>query len=78
MVKVCLNHSKAFDEKQPKDIIIRLFENKNEITNFGVSPKSIVEEMAKEFRDKSDVVCNFYQLAEDVPDPWELTPEKRI
>ena len=25
--------------------------------------------MAKEIRDKSDVVCNFYQSAEDVPDP---------
>ena len=27
---------------------------------------------AKEIRDKSDVVCNFYKSAEDVPDPREL------
>ena len=33
--------------------------------------------MAKEIRDKSDVVCNFYQWAEDVPDPRELSPEKK-
>ena len=34
--------------------------------------------MAKYIRDKSDVVCNFYQLAEDVLDPRELSSEKKI
>ena len=33
--------------------------------------------MAKEIKDKSDVECNFYQLAEDVPDPRDLSPEKK-
>ena len=33
--------------------------------------------MAKEVRDKSDVECNLYQLAEDVPDPRDLSPEKK-
>ena len=33
--------------------------------------------MAKDIRDKSDVVCNFYQSAENVPDPQELSPEKK-
>ena len=33
--------------------------------------------MAKEIGDKSDVVCNFYQSAEDVPDPRELNSEKK-
>ena len=64
---------KAFEEKLPKEVIIRLFENQNEITDLGISPISIVEEMAKEIRDKSDVVCNFYQSSEDVPDPRELS-----
>ena len=32
--------------------------------------------MAKNIRDKSDVVCNFYQSAEHVPEPRELSPEK--
>ena len=53
-----------------------MFENQNEITDFNISPISIVEEMAKEIRDKSDVVCNLYQSAEDVPDPRELSPGK--
>ena len=81
MIKVCCKPEyhipkKAFEEKLPKEIIIRLFENQNEITDSGISPISVVEEMAKEIRDKSDLVCNFYQLAEDVPDPRELSSEK--
>ena len=70
-------HKKAFEEKLPKDVIIRLFENQNEITDLGISSISIVEEMAKEIRDKSDVVCNFYQSAEDAPDPRKLSSEKK-
>ena len=37
---------------------------------------SIIEEMAKEIRDKSDVVCNFYRSTEYVHDPRELSSEK--
>ena len=55
---------KAFEEKQPKYVIIRLFENQNEITDLDISPISFVEEIAKEIGEKSDVVCNFYQSAE--------------
>ena len=61
----------------PKEVFIRLFENQHEITDFGISPISVVEEIAKEIRDKSDVVCNIYQSAEDVPDPRELSSEKK-
>ena len=41
---------KAFEEKIPKQVIIRLFEYQNEITDLGISPRSIVEEKAKEIR----------------------------
>ena len=68
---------KAVEEKIPKEEIIRLIENQNEIADLGISPISIVEEMAKEIRDKSDVECNSYQSAEDVPDPRELSSEKK-
>ena len=64
---------KPFKEKLPKEVIIRLFENQNEIMDLGISPISIVEKIAKEVRDKSDVVCSFYQSAENVPDPRELS-----
>ena len=33
--------------------------------------------MAKNIRDKSGVECKFYQSAEDVPDPRELSSEKK-
>ena len=50
---------KAFEEKLPKEVIIRLFENQSEITDLGISLLSIVEEMAKDIRHKSDVECKF-------------------
>ena len=55
-----------------------MFENQNEITDFGIFPISIVEEMAKEIRDKYDVECNFYQSAEDVPNPRVLSEKKNL
>ena len=67
---------KAFEEKQPNEIIIRLFENQSEITDLGF-PISIVEEMAKDIRAKSDVDCKFYESAEDVSDPRELSSQKK-
>ena len=43
----------------------------------GISPISVFEQMAKDIGDKSDVKCKFYQSAEDVPDPRELSSEKK-
>ena len=68
---------KAFEEKLPKEVIIRLFENQTEITDLGISPISVVEEMAKDIRDKSDVECKFYESAEDVPNHRELSSQKK-
>ena len=68
---------KAFEVKLSKEVSIGVFENKNEIMDLGICPISIVEEMAKESRVKSDVECNFHQSAEDVPDPRELSSEKK-
>ena len=55
-----------------------MFENQNEITDLGISSISVVEEMGKDIRDKSDVECNCYESVEDVPDPRELSSQKRI
>ena len=56
----------TFEEKLPKEVIIRLFQNQNEIADLGISPISVVEEMAKDIRDKSDVECKFYQSAKKI------------
>ena len=52
-----------------------MFENQSEITDLSISPISVVEEMAKDIRDKSNVECKFYESAEDVPDPRELSSQ---
>ena len=44
----------------------------------GVSPISVVEEMAKNIRDKSDVECKFYETAEDVPDSRAKLRKKNL
>ena len=38
---------------------------------------SIIVDMAKEIRVKSDVEWNFYQSAEDVQDPRKVSSEKK-
>ena len=45
--------------------------------DLAIYPISIVEEMTKEITDKSDVECNCYQSPEHVPDPRELSSEKK-
>ena len=68
---------KAFEEKTTKRSNYYIVRKTNEITDFGISLISIVEDMTKDIRDKSDVVCNFYQSAENVPDRRELSLEKK-
>ena len=43
----------------------------------GIPLTSVVEEIAKDIRDKYDVECKFYETAEDVPDPRELSSQKK-
>ena len=61
----------------PKEVIIRLFENQNEITDLGIYSISFLEEMAKDIREKFNVDCKFCDSAEEVPDPRELSSEKK-
>ena len=61
----------------PKDKIIRLFANQDEVMKLNMSPISVVEEMAKWIIDKSDIECKLYESAEDVPDPIELSSDKK-
>jgi len=38
---------KALEEKLPKEAVIRLFDNQQEIQKLNVSPSALIEEMAK-------------------------------
>ena len=68
---------KAFEEKLPKEAITRLFGFRDEVIKLFVSPSGLVEEWAKEIKNKSDIECNFYESAEDVPDPHDLSSENK-
>ena len=68
---------KAFEEKVPKELIIELFDNQNEIMTLNVSPTLVVEEMAKNLDQKSDIDCKFFETSVEVPDPRDLNPEKK-
>lgn len=68
---------KGMGEKLTKEAIIRLFDNQDEVMKLNLSPAAVLEEMSKDITKKSDIECKFYEYAEDVPDPRELSPENK-
>jgi len=64
---------KALEENLPKEAITWLFDNREEIQKLPWSPSSLIEEMAKNEREKSDIDCEFYETSHDVPDPRDLS-----
>jgi len=63
---------KTFEEQLPKESILRLFDNQNEIMQLNL------EEMTKHQTQKSDIECQFFENASDVPNTRELSQRKRI
>ena len=68
---------KALEEQLPKEAILNVFNNQNEIMQRNVSPIQLLEEMAKTQTDKSDIECKFYESPSDVLDPKELSSDKK-
>ncbi|KAG1676999.1 hypothetical protein GQR58_014043 [Nymphon striatum] len=68
---------KAFEEKLPKKSIMDLFEYRDLIMKLNFSPSAVAEETAKENREKSDIECNFYESADNVPDPRDLSSKNK-
>ena len=50
---------------------------RDEIQNSQVPPSIVVQEGAKTIKNKSDVQCNFFEMASDVPDLKELNLEDK-
>ena len=65
---------KAFEENLPKESILRLFNMRDEIQDSQMPPLAVIQEFAKTIKNKSNVKCNFFETASDVPDPHELDP----
>src|SRR6218665_1274414 len=68
---------KAFEEKLPKEAIIALFGCHDEIMRLNLSPTSVVDEMAKNSKNASDMDCKFFETSEGVPDPRDLSRDKK-
>jgi len=65
---------KGFEEQLPKETIMRVFENPNEIQRQQVSPIQLLEELEKT---KEPIECSFYESADDAPDPTGLSPKHK-
>ena len=65
---------KAFEENLPKEFILRLFDMREEIQ---APPSIVLQEWAKSIKKKSDIECNFFETASNVPDPRDLNPEDK-
>ena len=50
---------------------------RDEIQNSQIPPSIVVQEWAKSIKKKSDVKCNFFETASDVPDPRDLNSEDK-
>ena len=68
---------KAFEENLPKEFILRLFDMREEIQNKQAPHSIVLQEWAKSIKKKSDIECNFFETASDVPDPRDLNPENK-
>ena len=64
---------KAFEEKLPKDKVIELFDNQNQITSLV-----LIEDIGKQLHPTEPAIeCKFFETSDDVPDPRELNPENK-
>ena len=68
---------KAFEEELPKEYILRLFNMREEIQSSQIPPSLLLQEWAKSIKNKSNIKCNFFETASDVPDPRELNSEDK-
>ena len=70
---------KGFEEQLPKEMIMRVFENRDEILREQISQNELIHELAKNRKNlsKEPNECNFYDSADDVSDPKEISPEHK-
>ena len=48
---------------------------RDEIRNSQIPPSRVLQEWARSIKNKSNVKCNFFETASDVPDPRDLKSE---
>ena len=50
---------------------------RDEIRNSQIPPSLVLQEWARSIKNKSNVKCNFFETASDVPDPRDLNSEDK-
>ena len=50
---------------------------RDEIRNSQIPPLIVLQEWVKSIKNKSNVKCNFFETASDVPDPRDLNSEDK-
>ena len=75
---------KGFEEQLPKEMIMRVFENRDEIQREQISPNELIHELAEKegpsvqrTKPSEPIEFNFYESADDVPDPNEISLEHK-
>ena len=68
---------KAFEENLPKECILKLFTMRDEIRDSQIPPAVLLQEWAKTIKDESNLKCNFFETASDVPDPRDISSKDK-
>ena len=50
---------------------------RDEIQNSQIPPSLVVQEWATSIKNKSNLKCDFFETASDVPDPRDLNSEEK-
>ena len=72
---------KGFKERLPLEVILNIMRNINEIQKHNITPCQALEYCGKlnTPNNKSDIVCDYFEKSEDVPDPRDLkTTDKNL
>ncbi|XP_065679226.1 uncharacterized protein LOC136093916 [Hydra vulgaris] len=62
----------SFEKKVPKEDILKIFKLQDKIDKMDISPDLVIEVHSKNLKNKIDMECQFYETADDVPEPEDL------
>lgn len=68
---------KSFEEGLPKENILNIFNLNREIIKKKIDVFNLIKEMAADLKVKSEIKVEFFEEAEDVPDPKELSKDNK-
>ena len=66
----------SLEKKLPKEVILELFNIKSKIKQLNVSIECVIEEISKKLVNTEDMECQFFETADDIPDPAEINMNK--